>query len=239
MSVQDQKTSEEYLRDLVIEGVTERYKSITPDLQERIDFELSITGQMHYAPYFLIIYDFLDYCYKEEIPVGPGRGSAAGSIVAYALGITNIDPIKYNLLFERFLNPERVSMPDIDLDFCIRRRQEVIDYLVRRYGDERVAQIATFGTMVARGVVRDVGRALDVPLSDVDRVAKLIPSAPGKYTSIEQALEEVPELREWKERSEEINQLLDVGMQLEGLARHTSTHAAGVVLAIHYLTLFH
>ncbi|NBV41787.1 DNA polymerase III subunit alpha, partial [bacterium] len=171
------------------------------------------------------------FCRKSNIPVGPGRGSAAGSIVAYALGITNIDPIKYKLLFERFLNPERVSMPDIDLDFCIRRRGEVIDYIVNRYGKERVSQIVTFGTMAARGVIRDVGRVLNVPLSDVDRLAKLVPSFPGQYTSIPEALEQVSELKAAYENTPEFRRLLDIGIQLEGLSRHTSMHAAGVVIS--------
>jgi DNA polymerase-3 subunit alpha len=146
---------------------------------------------MKYPNYFLIIFDVLDYCYKENIPVGPGRGSAAGSIVAYALGITKLDPIKYNLLFERFLNPERISMPDIDIDFCIRRRFEVIDYILKTYGQDCVSQIITFGTLQSRAVVRDVGRVLNVPLAEVDHIAKLIPNAPGHYTSISEALEQV------------------------------------------------
>lgn len=232
----DNKTPEAYLEELVWQGIAKKYGEKTPDIIDRVRFELTIINKMQYARYFLIIYDFLDYCVKESIPVGPGRGSAAGSLVAYALNITKIDPLKYHLLFERFLNPERVSMPDIDIDFCIKRRQEVIDYLVKKYGDERVSQIITFGTMASRGVIRDVGRALNVPLSDVDRIAKLIPSAPGQYTSIPEALEQVPDLKKSYDASEEIRDLIDVGIQLEGASRHTSTHAAGVVISRDPLT---
>ena len=179
----------------------------------------------------MIIYDFLAFCTDTEIPVGPGRGSAAGSIVAYALNITKIDPIRYQLLFERFLNPERVSMPDIDIDFCIKRRGEVIDYISQKYGDDHVAQIVTFGTMAARGVVRDVGRAMGVPLDFVDRVAKLIPSAPGQNVSISDALDQVEELSKLYNQDHSAKQLLDCGMKLEGFARHSSTHAAGLVIS--------
>jgi DNA polymerase-3 subunit alpha len=227
----DNLSSEDYLEKLVWEGIAKKYGDITPEIKERVEFELNVIKPMQYAPYFLIIYDFLKFCSDEGIPTGPGRGSAAGSIVAYALDITKIDPIRYKLLFERFLNPERVSMPDIDLDFCIRRRNEVIDYIVKQYGDDRVSQIATFGTMASRGVIRDVGRVLNVPLRDVDRIAKLIPSAPGQYTSIPEALEQVPELKRIYESAEEFKQLIDVGIQLEGVSRHTSTHAAGVVIS--------
>ncbi|NBV82797.1 DNA polymerase III subunit alpha [bacterium] len=224
-------SSEDYLNELVWEGIQKKYGAITPELTQRVEYELSIINKMQYAPYFLIIFDFLDFCVRSNIPVGPGRGSAAGSIVAYALNITKIDPIRYNLLFERFLNPERVSMPDIDLDFCIRRRNEVIDYIVNRYGSDRVSQIITFGTMASRGVVRDVGRVLNVPLAEVDRLAKLIPSTPGQYTSIPEALEQVQDLKSAYDSSPEIKRLLDIGAQLEGLGRHTSTHAAGVVIS--------
>ncbi len=227
----DNLSAEDYLEKLVWEGVEKKYGAITPELKERTEFELNVIKPMQYAPYFLIIYDFLKYANDSGIPTGPGRGSAAGSIVAYALDITKIDPIRYKLLFERFLNPERVSMPDIDLDFCIRRRGEVIDYLVKHYGAGHVSQIATFGTMASRGVIRDVGRVLNVPLKDVDRIAKLIPSAPGQYTSIPDALEQVPELKKLYESSEEFKQLIDVGIQLEGVSRHTSMHAAGVVIS--------
>ena len=186
---------------------------------------------MKYPIYFLIIYDFLAFCTEEGIPVGPGRGSAAGSIVSYALNITRVDPIEYQLLFERFLNPERVTMPDVDIDFCIKRRGEVIDYISRKYGDDHVAQIVTFGTMAARGVVRDVGRAMGAPLDFVDRLAKLIPSSPGHNMTIKEAIEEVPELSELYQSDMQAKQLLNFGQQLEGFARHSSTHAAGVVIS--------
>ncbi|NQY74266.1 MAG: DNA polymerase III subunit alpha [Candidatus Margulisbacteria bacterium] len=225
------QSPEDYLEYLVWEGISELYPEKTEEIKERVIFELSIINKMYYAIYFLIIDDFLTFAREGGIPIGPGRGSAAGSIVAYALGITKVDPIKYNLLFERFLNPERVSMPDIDLDFCIKRRSEVIDYIVQKYGADHVSQIVTFGSMAARGVVRDVGRVLDIPLSEVDRIAKLIPSSPGSYTSIPEAIETVPELKKMVENSEEIKELLDYGTRLEGLSRHCSTHAAGVVIS--------
>jgi len=225
------KTSEAYLEELVWQGIAEKYPIVSEELKARVEFELKIICQMQYAPYFLIIHDFLSHAFKQGIPCGPGRGSAAGSIVAYALNITRIDPIRYNLLFERFLNPERVSMPDIDLDFCIRRRGEIIEYLNQKYGADHVSQIITFGTMAARGVIRDVGRVLNVPLSAVDRIAKLIPSSPGSYTSIPEALDQVPELKKLYNEQDEYKQLLDIGAQLEGLSRHTSTHAAGVVIS--------
>jgi DNA polymerase III subunit alpha len=221
----------DYLEKLIWEGIKDKYGDVTAEIQERVDFELSIINKMNYAIYFLIIYDFLNYAYESKIPVGPGRGSAAGSIVAYALHITNIDPLRYNLLFERFLNPERISMPDIDLDFCIRRRGEIINYIIEKYGEECVSQIITFGSMASRGVVRDVGRVLDVPLNEVDYIAKLIPSIPGVKTGIRDALEEVPDLKKAYDSSKEKKELLDIGMELEGFARHTSTHAAGVVIS--------
>ncbi|MEK9726960.1 MAG: DNA polymerase III subunit alpha, partial [Candidatus Margulisiibacteriota bacterium] len=227
----DGLTPEAYLETLVWEGIHQKYADITKEIKDRVYFELEIINKMQYPIYFLIIYDFLAFCTSTEIPVGPGRGSAAGSIVAYALNITKIDPIRYQLLFERFLNPERVSMPDIDIDFCIKRRGEVIDYISERYGDDHVAQIVTFGTMAARGVVRDVGRALGVPLDFVDRVAKLIPSAPGQNMSIADALDEVPELSALYQQDHSAKQLLDSGMKLEGFARHSSTHAAGLVIS--------
>ena len=232
----DQLSSEDYLKKLVWEGIDDKYPERTNEIQERVDFELNIINKMHYANYFLIIFDFLDFCIKANIPVGPGRGSAAGSIVAYALNITKLDPLKYNLLFERFLNPERISMPDIDIDFCINRRSEVIDYIVDTYGQDCVSQIITFGTMQARAVVRDVGRALDIPLSDVDRIAKLIPSAPGAYTSIHEALDQIPELKKAYDTDKETKEWLDISQKLEGITRHTSTHAAGVVISRDPLT---
>ena len=232
----DGLSSEDYLEKLLWEGIDERYPERTQEIKDRVAFELGIINKMHYANYFLIIFDFLDFCRREKIPVGPGRGSAAGSLVAYALDITKIDPLQYNLLFERFLNPERISMPDVDIDFCIRRRGEVIDYIVERYSQECVSQIITFGTMQARAVIRDVGRVLDTPLSEVDRIAKLIPAAPGQYTSIPDALEQVAELKKLYESSRDVQQLLDIGARLEGQSRHTSTHAAGVVISRDPLT---
>ena len=232
----DELSSEAYLEKLVWEGIDRKYENRSDEIKHRVKHELDVILKMHYANYFLIIYDFLHFCQVENIPVGPGRGSAAGSIVAYALDITKVDPLEYDLLFERFLNPERVSMPDIDIDFCIRRRQEVIDYIVRTYGQERVAQIVTFGTMQSRAVVRDVGRALGVPLSEVDFLAKCIPSAPGKYTSISEALDTIPELEKSYKNNKEHQTLLDTSQVLEGQVRHTSTHAAGVVISRDPLT---
>ncbi len=227
----DNKPSEVYLEELVWAGVKAKYGDITEDLKARVSFEMNVITKMHYSNYFLIIFDFLDFCKKEGIPVGPGRGSAAGSVVSYALNITRIDPLRYNLLFERFLNPERISMPDVDIDFCIKRRGEVIEYIVKTYGSDCVSQIITFGTMQGRAVIRDVGRVLNIPLSIVDRIAKLIPATPGKYTSIPEALEQVPDLKKMYEEAEEYRQLLDIGTALEGQARHSSTHAAGVVIS--------
>lgn len=227
----DNLSSADYLEQLVWRGIKQKYPNADQSITDRVNFEMDIIKKMDYPIYFLIIYDFLNYCIEQDIPVGPGRGSAAGSIVAYALNITLIDPIKYHLLFERFLNPERVSMPDIDIDFCINRRGEVIDYIVKKYGSDRVSQIATFGTMAARGVIRDVGRALNVPLSDVDRIAKLIPAHPGQSISIPEALETVPELKELYDDNNEFKTLIDTATKLEGAPRHTSTHAAGVVIS--------
>ncbi|MCP4051398.1 MAG: DNA polymerase III subunit alpha [bacterium] len=232
----DNKSSTEYMEDLVWSGIKNKYGQITEEIKQRVDFELGIINKMHYSIYFLIIYDFLKYARDQGIPVGPGRGSAAGSIVAYALDITRIDPLKYKLFFERFLNPERVSMPDVDLDFCIRRRQEVINYIVKKYGEDHVSQIATFGTMAARGVIRDVGRVLDISLSDVDRIAKLIPSTPGSYMSIPEAVNNIPELKRMYAGSDIFKELLDIGTKLEGFSRHTSTHAAGIVISREPLT---
>ena len=184
---------------------------------------------MGYVDYFLIVWDFIKYARDNDIMVGPGRGSAAGSIVSYSLGITQLDPIRYQLLFERFLNPERVSMPDIDIDFCFERRQEVIDYVVRKYGKDRVVQIVTFGTMAARGVIRDVGRVLDFPYAQVDTIAKMIPNELN--ITIDKALKMNPELRNQYEGDEQIHYLIDMSKRLEGLPRHTSMHAAGVVIS--------
>ena len=200
-------------------------------LKERLDYDLDVIRTMGYVDYFLIVWDFINYAKSNGIMVGPGRGSAAGSIVSYALKITNIDPIKYNLLFERFLNPERISMPDIDIDFCFERRQEVIDYVSRKYGAEKVVQIVTFGTLAAKGVIRDVGRVMDLPYAYVDSLAKMIPRIPNALNiTIDQALQINPELRKMYETDEQVKELIDMSKRLEGLPRHTSMHAAGVVI---------
>lgn len=222
-------TQDEYLEELCYEGLKKRYSTITDELEQRLNFELNTIKQMGYSSYFLIVWDFINFARKNDIMVGPGRGSAAGSLVAYCLHITNIDPIKYNLLFERFLNPERVSMPDIDVDFCYERRQEVIDYVVEKYGKDRVAQIVTFGTMAARAAIRDVGRVMGHPYGEVDRIAKMVPSELGM--TIENALILNPELKKMYEENERVRVLIDVAKSLEGFPRHASTHAAGVVIS--------
>jgi DNA polymerase-3 subunit alpha len=228
--------ADSFLRHLAVEGLAARYGKITEELQKRMDFELGVISHMRYAGYFLIVKDFIDYARSQDIPVGPGRGSAAGSIVSYCLKITNIDPMKYSLLFERFLNPERISMPDIDIDFSDRGRDRIIQYVVDKYGQDNVCQIITFGTMAARGVIRDVGRVLAMPYSEVDRIAKMIPFAVDM--TLEKALSSTPELRELVEKDARIKKLLDLSQTLEGLARHASTHAAGVVIAPKALTEF-
>ncbi len=218
-----------YLQHLCAEGMKKRYPVVTEELQARLDYELGVIHKMGFDDYYLIVWDFIKYAKDHDIPVGPGRGSGAASIAAYALGITDIDPIRYQLLFERFLNPERVSMPDFDIDFCFERRQEVIDYVVEKYGQDRVVQIVTFGTMAARGVIRDVGRALDYPYALCDQVAKLIPMELG--ITIEKALKNSPEFRSLYDGDEKIKYLIDMAKRLEGLPRNTSMHAAGVVIA--------
>ena len=222
-------TSWEYLNKLCFDGLSERYHPVTQELKDRLEYELSTIKNMGYVDYFLIVWDFIKYARDNDIMVGPGRGSAAGSLVAYTLGITQLDPIRYDLLFERFLNPERVSMPDIDVDFCFERRQEVIDYVVRKYGKDRVVQIVTFGTLAARGVIRDVGRVLDMPYAQVDVIAKMIPQELN--ITIDKALDMNPELKKAYEAQEEIHYLIDMAKRLEGLPRHTSMHAAGVVIS--------
>lgn len=229
-----EKTAEEYLREVCETGLRERYgddrAANDAALRERFEYELGVISKMGFASYFLIVWDFIKYARDRDIPVGPGRGSAVGSVVSYVLKITDLDPLKFNLLFERFLNPDRISMPDIDTDFCVERRGEVIAYVTEKYGSDRVAQIVTFGTMAARAAVRDAGRALGVPLPEVDRVAKLIPSGPGGL-SIAQALQQIPELKALTAGSPEIRKLLQTAASIEGLARHASTHAAGVVIS--------
>ncbi|HIS47682.1 MAG TPA: DNA polymerase III subunit alpha [Candidatus Scybalocola faecigallinarum] len=218
-----------YLQKLAWDGFAVRYPNGTEELKERLTYELNVIHSMGFVDYFLIVWDFIKYARDHGIIVGPGRGSAAGSIVSYCLEITKLDPIKYSLLFERFLNPNRVTMPDIDVDFCFERRQEVIDYVVRKYGKDRVVQIVTFGTMAARGVLRDVGRALDMPYAQVDAVAKMIPTELG--ITIDKALKMNPELKSLYEQDEQIRYLIDMSKRLEGLPRHTSMHAAGVVIS--------
>ena len=227
--VPDGLTSWEYLNKLCHEGLEQRYHPVTDALKKRLDYELSTIKNMGYVDYFLIVWDFIKYARDNDIMVGPGRGSAAGSLVAYTLGITQLDPIRYDLLFERFLNPERVSMPDIDVDFCFERRQEVIDYVRRKYGDDCVVQIVTFGTLAARGVIRDVGRVLDMPYAQVDTIAKMVPQEPN--ITIDKALGLNPEFRKAYEEQEDIHRLIDLAKRLEGLPRHTSMHAAGVVIS--------
>ena len=222
-------TSWEYLNELCFKGLEERYQPVTEELKERLNYELSTIKNMGYVDYFLIVWDFIRYARDHDIMVGPGRGSAAGSLVAYTLGVTQLDPIRYDLLFERFLNPERVSMPDIDVDFCFERRQEVIDYVRRKYGDDCVVQIVTFGTLAARGVIRDVGRVMDLPYAQVDTIAKMIPQELN--ITIDKALKMNPELKKTYEDQPEIHDLIDTARRLEGLPRHTSMHAAGVVIS--------
>ena len=226
--VPDGMTSWEYLNKLCYEGLEQRYGARAGENEERLRYELDTIQNMGYVDYFLIVWDFIKYAKDNGIPVGPGRGSAAGSIVSYCLGITDIDPLRYQLLFERFLNPERVSMPDIDVDFCFERRQEVIDYVVRKYGKDRVVQIVTFGTLAARGVIRDVGRVMDLPYAFADSIAKMIPKELN--ITIAKALEMNPELRQTYETDEQVKSVIDMAKRLEGLPRHSSMHAAGVVI---------
>jgi len=222
----DNKT---YLRKLCGEGLQKRYQEVTPALQERLEYELSVIEKMGYVEYFLIVWDFINYAKSKGIVVGPGRGSAAGSLVAYTLRITDIDPIKYDLIFERFLNPERVSMPDIDVDFCYERRQEVIDYVIEKYGEDKVAQIVTFGTMKAKQAIRDVGRAMNMPYGDVDAIAKKVPF--DLKMTLDKALKTNPELQNEYNADIRVKQLVDTAMAVEGMPRHASTHAAGVVIS--------
>ena len=219
-----------YLNKLCQDGMAERYPQDDGALQKRMEYELGIIKDMGFVDYFLIVWDYINYCRENGIAVGPGRGSAAGSIVSYCLRITNIDPIKYSLLFERFLNPERISMPDIDVDFCFERRQEVIDHVNRKYGKDRVVQIVTFGTMAAKGVIRDVGRVMDLPYAFVDSIAKMIPNEQNQGVPIKKALEMNPELRKLYQEDEQVHTLIEMSKRLEGLPRHTSMHAAGVVI---------
>ncbi|MEG1477375.1 MAG: DNA polymerase III subunit alpha, partial [Oscillospiraceae bacterium] len=223
------RDNKEYFITLCKTGLIKRYgESPSKEACDRLDYEISVIDRMGYINYFLIVFDFINYAKNKDIPVGPGRGSGAGSIAAYCLGITGIDPIKYNLLFERFLNPERVSMPDFDVDFCYERRQEVINYVIEKYGQDHVAQIVTFGTMAARAAIRDVGRVLDLPYQLVDTVAKLVPNE--LKITLRGALVKSKELGEQYKTNPLVKELLDVAIKLEGMPRHASTHAAGVVV---------
>jgi DNA polymerase-3 subunit alpha len=226
----DGQTPDALLEELALKGLHNRLGRETDAIyRERLKREIDIIRKMDYASYFLIVWDFISYAKRNDIPVGPGRGSAAGSLVSYCLGITDIDPVKYNLLFERFLNPERISMPDIDVDFCKDRRSEVIGYVAEKYGKDHVAQIITFGTMAAKAAIRDVGRALDFPYAEVDKIAKLIPNTLN--ITIEETLKAEPQMKALYESNEKIKDLIDTAMRLEGLSRHASTHAAGVVIS--------
>jgi DNA polymerase-3 subunit alpha len=222
-------TDDSYLRELCEEGLSPRYSEITQEIKDRLEMELGVIAKMGYSSYFLIVSDFVRFAREQNIPVGPGRGSAAGSLVAYLLRITNLDPIKNGLLFERFLNPDRVSLPDIDIDFCYERRGEIIDYVIQKYHKDNVAQIITFGTMAARAAIRDVGRGLGIAYGRVDEIAKLVPNELN--ISLEDAIKRVPELKEIMRTDPEIAQLLEIAQSLEGIARHASTHAAGVVIS--------
>ena len=221
-------TNEEYFRKLCYEGFRERYPEEPKEYRERMEYEISVISSMGYVNYYLIVWDFIHYAKQAGIPVGPGRGSGAGSIVAYCMHITEVDPMKYGLIFERFLNPERVSMPDFDTDFCQERRGEVIDYVYRKYGSDRVAQIVTFGTMAARGAIRDVGRALNFTFAETDVVAKLVPAGP--HVTLQSALQESPRFKELYDGDPRVKKLVDTAMRLEGMPRNASTHAAGVVI---------
>ncbi len=241
--VPDGYTLDSYFEKVARDGLEQRKQKLRPDeaagrllhpfeeYDQRLDREIKIIREMGFSGYFLITWDFIRYARDHGIPVGPGRGSAAGSLVAYSLQITDIDPMQSNLLFERFLNPERVSMPDIDIDFCFRNRERVIDYVTNKYGRANVAQIITFGTMAARAVIRDVGRALEVPYAEVDKIAKLVPAIPGQDITIRQSMKDVPQLRQSYDENPQVKEMLDLAQRLEGLTRHASTHAAGVVIA--------
>ncbi|MEK7133176.1 MAG: DNA polymerase III subunit alpha, partial [Patescibacteria group bacterium] len=230
--VPDNYTPESYLEYLCQEGVKKRYQAVSQEIKERLKYELSIIEKTGFASYFLIVQDFVNWAKNQKIVVGPGRGSAAGSLVSYILNITDIDPIKYNLLFERFINPERISPPDIDLDFADTRRDEVIQYVAKKYGHDHVAQIITFGTMASRAAIRDTGRALGLDYSFCDQTAKMIPLG----YSLDKALEQTPELKEFYRNNSDAKKLIDFAKKLEGVARHASTHACGVVITKEPLT---
>lgn len=229
-------TVDSYLKEICLQGLAKRYPDVGSWIMERLEYELKTIREMGFSGYFLIVWDFVRFARENGVLVGPGRGSAAGSLVAYVLGITNIDPLKYDLLFERFLNPERVSMPDIDIDFCYETREKVIRYVIERYGADRVAQIITFGTMAARAAIRDVGRALNLPYAEVDRVAKLVPAELGM--TLEKALDHGSDLRQLYDNDSQVQKLLDMARAIEGMPRHASTHAAGVVIGRDPLTRY-
>lgn len=235
-AVPEGKNHKDYLRELCEQAVPKRYPQGHPEVKERLDYELSVIDRMGFNSYFLIVWDFIRFAREQDIPVGPGRGSAAGSLVAYLLGITDIDPLKYGLMFERFLNIERISMPDIDIDFCYERRGEVIDYVIRKYGADRVSQIVTFGTLGAKAAIRDVARAMGFSYGEADRIAKMIPNVLN--ITLDNALAQVAELRQLYESDGRIKRLIDTARKLEGMPRHTSIHAAGVVIAGDELTKF-
>ncbi len=224
----DGSPNQQFFEKLCWNGLKERYTEITDELKDRLNYEIGIITKMGFVDYYLIVYDFINYARNNNIPVGPGRGSGAASLCAYCCGITNIDPMKYNLIFERFLNPERISMPDFDIDFCFEKRPLVIDYVTEKYGEDHVCQIITFGTMAARGAIRDIGRVLDMPYGSVDKIAKLIPTAPG--ITIEKALKMSVELKNTYDSDPQIQELIDLAMKVEGMPRNASTHAAGVVI---------
>ena len=230
-AVPEGETAQTYIRRLCEAGFRERYKGEKPEYRRQLDYELDMIEKMGFTDYFLIVSDFVRFAREQGIPVGPGRGSAAGSMVSYCLHITDIDPMKYSLYFERFLNPERVSMPDIDMDFGDTRRDEVVDYVRRKYGDDRVAQIVTFGTMAARGAIRDVGRVMNMPYAEVDAVAKQVPSGPQNlHITLDEALRLSKPLKELYDGDPQVKKLIDTAKSLEGVPRHASTHAAGVVI---------
>lgn len=236
----NKKTKEQYLRELVNEGLKKRYQLLDKTIMDRVNYELKVIEQSNFISYFLIVWDFIRYAKEKNIPVGPGRGSAAGSVISYCLGITDLDPLKHNLLFERFLNPDRVTMPDIDIDFCYERRDEVIEYVISKYGKDNVAQIITFGTMLAKAVIRDVARVMAFSYSEADKIAKLIPS--DLNIKLSDALEQEPELMDMYKSDKRVTRLIDTAFVLEGVTRHASTHAAGVVISpeplINFMPLF-
>ncbi|MDD5071004.1 MAG: DNA polymerase III subunit alpha, partial [Candidatus Omnitrophica bacterium] len=225
------QTEEGYLRSITYNNLANRYKKETEEIKQRIEYELDVISKTGFSSYFLIVWDLIKFAKENDVPVGPGRGSAAGSIVSYLLGITDIDPLRYDLLFERFLNPARISMPDIDIDFCYEKRLRMLDYVAEKYGTDCVAQIITFGSMLARAVVRDVGRAMGISYGEVDKIAKMIPAIVGQKIDLKEALKTSPELAEVYKSDASIKRLIDVAVQLEGLSRHSSTHAAGVVIS--------